>query len=154
MNGFFLPKRSDGFHSVPLFLLGHHSAPIGSLFAYDLLFFFPNSLENHEVTVFAAPPCFWQYCVGCVPSMKTSCREDGHSGVASCNVSGSIATETIPRGGRKVSVLLYAGSTTARFMNSVQIGAAEDPPVKPKSWLSSKPTHTTHNKFDVYPANH
>jgi len=50
-------------------------------------------------------------------------------------------------------VLLYAGSATARFMNSSQTGAAEDPPARPKSRLSSNPTHTTHNKLDVYPAN-
>src|ERR1019366_5773626 len=38
-------------------------------------------------------------------------------------------------------------------MNSVQIGAADEPPADPKSRLSSNPTHTTHNKFEVYPAN-
>src|SRR5579863_4434630 len=86
--------------------------------------------------------------------MKTSSRVTGHSGVASCKVSESILTVTIPGGGRKVSVSLYAGNVTARFINSVQMGAAEDPPANPKSRLSSNPTHTTHNKFEVYPANH
>ena len=48
-----------------------------------------------------------------------------------------------------VCVSLYAGSATARFMNSAHTGAAETPPANPKSRSSSNPTHTTHNKFEV-----
>src|ERR1700722_10693926 len=85
--------------------------------------------------------------------MKYSVVVWGQEGAASCPDSGSIDSATTPSGGSNGSVLRYAGSATARFMNSPQMGAAASPPAIPRSRLSSKPTQTMQSRLDVYPAN-
>ena len=85
--------------------------------------------------------------------MKYSFCVLGQVAVASCPESGSTVACITPSGAEKGCVLRYAGSRTARFMNSPQMGPAVLPPVSPRLRLSSKPTQTTQSKFDVYPAN-
>src|SRR5205807_3386611 len=60
---------------------------------------------------------------------------------------------TTPAGGG-AKAFAYCRCWTARFMNSVQIGRADFAPSRFNSRLSSKPTHTTHSRSEVNPANH
>src|ERR1700752_2432340 len=64
-----------------------------------------------------------------------------------------MASWITPGGGSKFSVFTYAGSFTARFMKSAQIGAAVWLPERPRSRLSSNPIQITQRRFDVNPAN-
>src|ERR1700677_1898315 len=94
-----------------------------------------------------------QTSVGSLPAMKYSWTDCAHDELASWPLCGSIVTCKTPSGWSKSTGFLYSGSVTARFMNSAQIGAAEALPERPRSRLSSNPTHTTQSRFDVKPAN-
>src|SRR5580658_1927786 len=91
--------------------------------------------------------------VGSLPAMKYSCTLCGQEEFASWPDFGSIISAITPGGGSKSAVFLYCGRATARFMNSAQMGAADALPERPRSRLSSKPTHTTQSRFEVNPAN-
>jgi len=67
----------------------------------------------------------------------------GHSGLR-IDIDGNHAIRGLEWFG--VAILAYA---SARFMNSVQMGAAESAPWRSSSLLSSNPTHTTHSSSEV-----
>ncbi len=89
---------------------------------------------------------------GSVPATKASVRTFGHPGRARRPVSLSMSTKTMPSGGAGNGVGLRPPS--AAFMKSTQIGRAALVPERPTGVLSSKPTHTTHRRSGVKPANH
>ena len=109
--------------------------------------------KDPEAVAGPCPPCSSQSCVGSDPATYTSSRVVGQLGVATCRDSGSITVESMPSGFSNGPAFRYPGSLVALIIKSAQIGATATPPVRPKSWLSSKPTQITQTRSVVKPEN-